>query len=211
VSWRGESAHRGNADRAKTFRNGKFSSSGSDALERTLRQEVDLLKPSPAHTARFQPYGLMKSRCFQASKDTLSCLTCHKPHSNVSSNKETYEKACLSCHDTSGSTSKTQGQAAVKACPVNPKSGCISCHMPKRGVLPTSDVDTMMADHHIRIFPSKPQNRGRTSVPSSLGQTHLNSIEVKIPLGERLLSARFSESLWLLSQSEGEIHGKPSK
>jgi hypothetical protein len=130
--------------------------------------EVDKLKPSPAHTARFQPYGLMKSRCFQESNDTLSCLTCHQPHTNVSSNRLTYEKACLSCHDNSASASNTQKQVVTgKACPVNPRTGCIPCHMPKREVLPTSDVDTMMADHDIRVFRSKPQNKGRTSVPSS--------------------------------------------
>ncbi len=117
-------------------------------------QDVALLKPNPAHTARFQPYGLMKSRCFQESKDTLSCLNCHNPHANASTDKQRYEKACLSCHGNTIAPSKTQG--AGKPCPVNPRTGCIPCHMPKREVLPTSDVSTMMADHDIRIFRSKP-------------------------------------------------------
>ncbi len=120
-------------------------------------KEIALLKPSPAHTARSQPYGLMKSRCFQESRDTLSCLTCHKPHSNASTGKQTYEKACLSCHD--NTASKTKEPIVGKPCPVNPRTGCIPCHMPKREVLPTSDVNTMMADHDIRIFRSDPQGK----------------------------------------------------
>jgi hypothetical protein len=134
-------------------------------------EEVSKLKPNPAHTARFQPYGLMKSACFLKSGDTLSCLSCHDPHKDASTDARAYEQKCLSCHAGNrkqGTEDRKQGTGNrgqinsndpmtqrpndLKPCPVNPKSGCIPCHMPKRRVLPTSDVGTMMSDHHIRVF-----------------------------------------------------------
>jgi hypothetical protein len=91
-------------------------------------------------TQRFQPYGLGKSACFQASEDRLTCMTCHDPHRNVSTDTAAYEKICRSCH---GSAPKQ------KLCTVNTRSGCVSCHMPKRELLP----GIALADHWIRVFP----------------------------------------------------------
>lgn len=104
-------------------------------------------------TNRFQVYGLMKSQCFKQSKDTLSCITCHDPHTNASSNKKTYEAACLKCHTSSPpSHSALPSQfVAGKSCSVNPKSGCIACHMPSRKAISNTHIPTMMADHFIRI------------------------------------------------------------
>ncbi len=87
-------------------------------------------------TYRFQPYGLMKSRCFLESGNRLSCESCHDPHTNASSDMAVYVRACLSCHSGSqiGSPAvRTLGQG--KTCPVNPKGNCIPCHMPQRDVL----------------------------------------------------------------------------
>ncbi len=69
---------------------------------------------------RFQPAGLMQSRCFTKSEGALRCTTCHDPHEKVSSDAGHYERICLECH---------RAQAAPD-CPVN-RSHCISCHMPK--------------------------------------------------------------------------------
>lgn len=107
--------------------------------------DIDLENEVAAQqTQRFQPYGLMKSECFQRSGDRLSCVTCHAPHQNVETRPAAYERACLSCH---GSGPKA-GQSST-LCPVNPRSGCVGCHMPQRPLMP----GISMADHYIRVFP----------------------------------------------------------
>jgi Cytochrome c554 and c-prime len=95
-----------------------------------------------AQTQRMQPYGLMKSACFQKSGDRLSCVTCHDPHRDAETTAEGYERTCRSCH----------GQPAHSTvCPVNRRNGCVSCHMPPRKLWP--GIDIAMADHWIRVFP----------------------------------------------------------
>jgi cytochrome c554/c'-like protein len=93
-------------------------------------------------TQRMQPYGLMKSACFQKSGDRLSCVTCHDPHRNAETAPASYERVCRSCHG---------GKAGSTVCPVNQNSGCVRCHMPSRelGFVP----GLAMADHWIRVYP----------------------------------------------------------
>jgi hypothetical protein len=81
--------------------------------------------------SRFAATALAQSRCFQSS-GTLSCITCHDPHTDVATNLAPYEATCLRCH---GSPSAAGQQAAAsmphpRVCKVNPRSGCIGCHMP---------------------------------------------------------------------------------
>lgn len=94
------------------------------------------LRPDNPELARFQPVGLLMSKCFQGKKDSFRCTTCHNPHGPPSADTVRYETTCLSCH--TGNESKP--------CPVNPKVGCVTCHMPRvdagQGVLFT--------DHWIR-------------------------------------------------------------
>lgn len=91
-------------------------------------------------TQRFQPFGLSLSKCFKESKDKLTCLTCHNPHEDASTDTKHYEAVCLSCH-----------AAPKKGCPVNPKEKCVSCHMPTRPIFPGSPLPNAMADHLIKI------------------------------------------------------------
>lgn len=101
-------------------------------------------------TQRFASYGLMKSRCYTESGDTLSCITCHDPHTNAKTDVKSYDRACLSCHASSKNTSATNFGPTTqkqKPCPVKPKSDCTTCHMPKRQAGPG-----LMADHFIRVF-----------------------------------------------------------
>lgn len=103
--------------------------------------------------ARFQPVGLMQSRCYTRSDGELSCVNCHNPHDRASTDQASYETACLQCH---------QGGRRT-ACRVSPRDGCIKCHMPKidagQGVL--------FADHWIRVRRDQmPIKRESTSIPS---------------------------------------------
>jgi len=96
-------------------------------------------------TQRFQPYGLMQSPCFQKSGDTLSCITCHNPHHSGAASPS------------AGAAGHAAGAQATpgKICPVNPRSGCIPCHMPKRKVFPVSQIPISMADHLIWAYGKK--------------------------------------------------------
>ncbi len=101
-------------------------------------------------TQRFEPYGLMKSRCFLETGDTLSCMTCHNPHTDASADLKGYEKVCLNCHSPSPAGGVGPRNPQQTFCPVSPLTDCIPCHMPKRHVTPDSPFQ--MTDHYIRIF-----------------------------------------------------------
>jgi len=94
--------------------------------------------------ARFQPYRLARSKCYDGSDPRISCLACHDPHQNVvTHNDASYETKCLACH----STAAARGKPTAKVCQVA-KSGCIGCHMPKVNLPPTHRDWT---DHFIRV------------------------------------------------------------
>jgi hypothetical protein len=120
-----------------------------------------LAKPAFRHTTqRFPVFGLASSRCYQASGDKLTCITCHDPHRNARTEPHFYEAICLKCHtagpvprSTAHAGSGAEGRLSVrgKVCPVNPSTGCIACHMPRKQVFTNTLVPTAMADHLIKI------------------------------------------------------------
>jgi Tfp pilus assembly protein PilF len=103
---------------------------------------LDITEANLPRADRFEinhhPYRLEQSRCFRASEERLSCLTCHDPHRKVPPEQRAahYRTACLSCH----------------AKPHTTTGDCVSCHMPKRR---TQDVvHAVMTDHFIRRTPA---------------------------------------------------------
>ena len=115
--------------------------------------------PDDPGSVRFQATTLTWSRCYTESNDRLDCATCHDPHRNVSTTTAHYEAKCLVCHATSQTEEGPNPKERLRrfdlteaphatTCPVNPTSGCISCHMPSvRGVVPHSPF----TDHFIRV------------------------------------------------------------
>ena len=71
---------------------------------------------------RFAASALSLSKCYTESRGQLSCVTCHDPHQTVSTDISRYEQKCQSCH--------SGGRTSRKQCPVNPKTDCVSCHLP---------------------------------------------------------------------------------
>jgi hypothetical protein len=114
----------------------------------TTEMVLKMDKKYQKSTNRFQPYGLSLSKCFLKSNNALTCSTCHNPHQNAETDPKHYEAVCVDCHS---GVSK-----AKKACPVNPREKCVSCHMPSRAVFPNTAVTTQMADHFIRIYKNLP-------------------------------------------------------
>jgi hypothetical protein len=88
---------------------------------------------------RFQPYRLTGSKCYDPDDARISCLACHDPHREVSTNPADYDGKCQSCH--------AGGKPGAKACTVA-KEKCASCHMPK---LELPGAHHKFSDHRIRI------------------------------------------------------------
>jgi hypothetical protein len=97
---------------------------------------------------RFEGVALVRSRCYQAS-GTLSCITCHSPHQDAPSTPGVYNAECLKCHSTQ-TDRPLAAHTAGKACPVNPKSGCVGCHMPAQSI-PTIPHATYH-NHWIKVW-----------------------------------------------------------
>ncbi len=152
-----ERCHGPGSEHIRLARAGKISIDQGDDRPRTTAAEEMLLcgqchrhpdvissKEIVAENAkivRFQPVGLMQSKCYVKSDGNLRCSTCHDPHARASTNTLEYEQTCLSCH--------AGGDDKSKACSIEPKpiNGCVRCHMPKRDAM----HGLMYTDHWIRV------------------------------------------------------------
>jgi hypothetical protein len=94
------------------------------------------IRPDNPRIARFQPVGLMQSACYTRSHGALSCVNCHDPHARASTDRTSYDAACLACH-------KPEQRPR---CPISPRRDCITCHMP---ALDTGQ-GILFTDHWIR-------------------------------------------------------------
>ncbi len=118
-----------------------------------VRSEIEANPEDPRYV-RSTAVTLALSRCYTESAGVMSCLTCHDPHQDDVHEAAVHEAKCLGCHTAAASDAKTlaAGSTAplVKAgpCKVNPRSGCLGCHMPK---VPVPTLHTSLTDHYIRI------------------------------------------------------------
>ncbi|NQV28119.1 MAG: hypothetical protein HQ518_27520 [Rhodopirellula sp.] len=100
--------------------------------------EVDEIRADNPELARFQPIGLVQSKCFTASKN-LTCTTCHDPHLPLEAQDSLGDWQCLQCHSTS--------QPEHRLCGAGQGDDCLQCHMPK-----VRSVDPIrFTDHWIRV------------------------------------------------------------
>ena len=88
---------------------------------------------------RFQPYRLTGSKCYDTDDPRISCLACHDPHHELSSQPLDYDAKCLACHG--------GGKPGAKACRIS-KDKCVTCHMPK---IELPGAHYKFSDHRIRI------------------------------------------------------------
>jgi hypothetical protein len=112
--------------------------------------------------ARFAGTALAASKCYQQSNGRLSCLTCHNPHSRVSTDQAAYNRVCLSCHS---------GESAEKRpCPVNPSSRCVNCHMPATSMDPP---EVKFHNHLIKVY--SPEEK-RSAILTPALETRIRSL-----------------------------------
>ncbi|WP_435008276.1 multiheme c-type cytochrome [Tundrisphaera lichenicola] len=153
-----ERCHGPGRDHIKDARNGVIGlrmpfGAGREPAERQMRlcgqchRHPDMAPAGSIHPAnleivRYQPVGLMQSKCYTRTPGGISCTTCHDPHASVSADSKSYEASCLDCHS----------DRPQVLCPVSPTSGCISCHMPARD----AGQEVMFHDHWIRARPASP-------------------------------------------------------
>ena len=106
--------------------------------------------PDDPGFVRYQASGLVLSRCYTESSESLSCTTCHDPHKDAESAAAHYEIRCLKCHPAAPSSANWPGGkvASGPSCRVRSQDGCLGCHMPKiKNAVPRA----IFTDHHIRI------------------------------------------------------------
>jgi tetratricopeptide (TPR) repeat protein len=121
------------------------------------------VSPSDPNAVRFQGTTLTWSRCFKESGGALDCVTCHNPHRNAVKSAGHYELKCLGCHPSGDGRARRahdpDGPRGLP-CPVNPRDGCVGCHMPTKK---TAAPHTVFTDHFIRVHPG-PRSRGGPAV-----------------------------------------------
>ncbi|HLJ57444.1 MAG TPA: multiheme c-type cytochrome, partial [Chthonomonadaceae bacterium] len=128
-------------------------------------QSIDIDSPMAEQTHRFQPYGLLRSRCRESHGEPLSCLRCHDPHTDASTDRGYYDRICLSCHNgASGpgapATHKVAGPSNPgRVCPVSRTANCIVCHMRPKPAFLASTFPAKMVDHLISIPPQQRMQR----------------------------------------------------
>jgi Cytochrome c554 and c-prime len=114
------------------------------------------IRPDDPRLVRFQPIGIMQSKCYTKSGGGFSCVTCHDPHARTSTDRPAYDAICLSCHSVRVARAPPGGaetlpvqpaHGAGATCPISPEHRCVECHMPR--------VDGgqffLVSDHWIRV------------------------------------------------------------
>jgi Tetratricopeptide repeat len=103
------------------------------------------------------------SRCWQASKSKLSCITCHAPHSQPRGDDAAsyFRQKCLRCHNQENCTGAPERRQATL-----PRDNCIQCHMPKRKVVGIGH--SALTDHGIPRFLDQVEGLHSQGEPSDL-------------------------------------------
>jgi hypothetical protein len=128
--------------------------------------------PNDGHKANndFDVHGnqyrlLSESKCFLNS-NSMTCSTCHDPHTNASNSAAFYSQKCMSCHSEANHNFCTVTTQSISSL----NNNCIDCHMPAKPSeaisfkLPGSDQPSsyLLRTHRIATYtaPSISPTRG---------------------------------------------------
>jgi len=96
-------------------------------------------------------YSMTLSKCYRASGERMSCISCHDPHLEPRHEDapEYFRKKCLTCHTEKSCRLLLQVRQHQK-----PADDCAGCHMKKRDVREISH--SSITNHRILVRPDQP-------------------------------------------------------
>ncbi|MDE3181117.1 MAG: tetratricopeptide repeat protein [Acidobacteriota bacterium] len=113
---------------------------------------VPFTRQSPPQDPLLQQYTQMVlSKCYRASGEKMTCITCHNPHFQPTAAEVPayYQKKCLACH-TEASCKLSLAERRQNSPPDN----CIGCHMPRQGLQKISH--SSLTNHRIIAYAGEP-------------------------------------------------------
>ena len=154
-----ESCHGAGSAHVAAMKAGNFAEGKMVKLEKASATEVmnvcqqcHIDQSAGLGTSRQVMAGIKQSQCYLQSSDTLSCISCHDPHANVNRDLKSYVSVCIKCHSTPAKAIFSGGKIVQgKICPVNKKTDCVRCHMPRTLAFSDSPTPSKFADHFIRV------------------------------------------------------------
>jgi tetratricopeptide (TPR) repeat protein len=129
-----------------------------DVLDNYIRHYILVRNQASDLGANSQFEALAQSKCKLKSGESMSCISCHDPHSYPAEPERTayYRGKCLACH------------GAAFGLKHHPKQAdCTSCHMPSS--LSADIAHTEVTDHRIRTRPKEPTQPLHDPVASQSG------------------------------------------
>lgn len=118
-------------------------------------------------------FSLMSlSKCYTATKGRMSCLTCHDPHVQPTTNAVAYyRQKCLTCHNEQSCRLPLHDRQLQ-----TPADDCQGCHMPKQPV--TGIAHSILTSHRIVKTPEEgfPDEAFIANKPDLGGLIHLDAI-----------------------------------
>ena len=105
--------------------------------------------PSADHVEHY--YSMTLSKCYRASQGRLSCITCHDPHVEPTSEEAPayFAAKCMTCHTSQSCKLPVETRMQQK-----PANNCIGCHMPKRDIQVISH--STATNHRVVARPDEP-------------------------------------------------------
>jgi tetratricopeptide (TPR) repeat protein len=136
---------------------------------------------------------MMASRCYEASKGRLGCISCHDAHATIPAEDAAayYRRRCLACHDQADCHAPADERTA-KA------DSCYACHMPP---LPAADIaHTAQTDHRVLARPAAPAPA--TGLPAPERVVFFDNADARLPPWEATRARGLAAVKQLLEQGQ---------